>query len=96
MLSYVANAENAINIMVENMFLLWPKYACYREMTLTFWNLHFWGVCFFDYRTRVTYFSHLVYSNDIQVKNMSSNTCHFKFLCDTQAEKCNTALNSDP
>ena len=34
-LSYVANAENAINIMVENMFLLWPKYACYREMTLS-------------------------------------------------------------
>ena len=34
----------------------------------------FWGVCFFDDRTHVTYCSHLVYSNEIQEINMSSNT----------------------
>ena len=39
--------------------------------------------------------SNLVYSNEIQEINMSSNTCHFQFLCDTHAEKYNTALNSD-
>ena len=37
----------------------------------------FWGVCFFDNRTHVTYCSHLVYSNEIQEINMSSNTCCF-------------------
>ena len=56
----------------------------------------FLGVGFFDDRTPVIYCSHLVYSNEIQEINMSSNTCHFKFLCDTHAEKYNTALNSDP
>ena len=35
------------------------------------------GVYFFDDRTRVIHCSHLVYSNDIQEINMSSNTCHF-------------------
>ena len=39
----------------------------------------FFGGCFFDDRTRVTYCSYLVYSNEIQEINMSSNTCHFEF-----------------
>ena len=56
----------------------------------------FLGVCFFDDRTHVTYCSHLVYSNEIQEINMSSNTCHFQFVYDTHAVKYNTALNSDP
>ena len=53
-------------------------------------------VWFFDNRTHVTYCSHLVYSNEIQEINMSSNTCRFLFLCDTHAVKYNTALNCDP
>ena len=53
-------------------------------------------VCFFDDRTRVTYCSHLVHSNEIQEINMSSKTCRFYFVCDTHAVKYNTALNSDP
>ena len=58
-------------------------------------HLFFGGVRFFDDKTRVTYCSHLVHSNDIQEINMSSNTCHFKFLCDTHAEKYKTALNNN-
>ena len=45
------------------------------------------GVCLFGDRMHVTYCSHLVYSNDIQEINMSSNTCHFLFLCATHAVK---------
>ena len=37
----------------------------------------FFGVCYFDDRMCVTYCSHLVYSNDVQEINKSSNTCHF-------------------
>ena len=55
----------------------------------------FLGVCFFGDRTHVTYGSHLVYSNEIQERNMSSKTFFFWFLCDTHAVKYNTALNSD-
>ena len=54
------------------------------------------GVCFLDDRTHATYCSHLIYSNEIQEINISSNICCFSFLCDTHAVKYNTALNSDP
>ena len=56
----------------------------------------FLGDCFFNDRTYVTYCSHLVYSNEIQEINMSSNTCRFYFFYDTHAVKYNTALNRDP
>ena len=39
-------------------------------------KLQFVGVYFFNDRTLVTYCSNLVYNNEIQEINMSSNTCH--------------------
>ena len=38
----------------------------------------------------------LPFKNCDMYVNMSSNTCHFLYLCNTHIEKYNTALNSDP
>ena len=58
------------NLTVWDIFMTWSKIL----------KPPFLGVCFFDDRTRVTYCSHLVYSNEIQEINMSSNAILMFFV----------------